>query len=269
MTTTPTYAEQRDEVSADLAQQVPAELLEGFGRIIADQTAVDYAGRAPKEGDPAPDFMLPDQLGRQVSLAGELKQGPVALIFYRGEWCPYCNAMLRTYGLRAAEFTKRGARPVAVSPQTPDHSLTMAEKHSLKFPVLSDEGGEVLGAYGLKYDITSRELYETAGVDLAKYNGDSAWILPAPAVFVVDREGHVRFAYVNGDYTQPRSQTRCSLHSTRSRAETHPRRRKRSPERAYNHQRRTRCMQLPTRTVRYGLGKSSRYWNSPRPRVGA
>src|SRR5712691_1886955 len=121
MTTTPTYAEQRDEVNAALAEQAPAEVLEGFGRIRADQAAVDYAARAPKVGDRAPDFTLPDQLGRQVSLAGELQQGPVVLIFYRGEWCPYYNAMLRTYGLRAADFAARGGRLVAVSPQTPDN----------------------------------------------------------------------------------------------------------------------------------------------------
>ena len=201
-TTTPTFAEQRDGVNAALAEQAPAELLEGFGRIRADQAAVDYAARAPKVGDRAPDFTLQDPLGRQVSLAGELEQGPVVLIFYRGEWCPYCNAMLRIYGLRAADFSQRGARLMAVSPQTPDNSLTMAEKHSLEFPVLTDEGGEVIGTYGLKYNVASREVYETVGVDLAKFNGKGGWILPAPAVFVIDREGIVRFAAVNGDYTQ-------------------------------------------------------------------
>jgi peroxiredoxin len=204
VTTTPSFADQRDEFDAGLAEQAPTELLEGFGRIIAEQAAVDYAGRALKVGDRAPDFTLPDQLGRQVTLAGQLQHGPVVLIFYRGEWCPYCNLMLRTYGLRAAEFSERGARLVAVSPQTPDNSLTMAEKHSLQFPVLSDEGGEVIGTYGLKYDVDgqSRKLYEAVGSDVAKFNGKGGWILPAPAVFVIDRERNVRFVAVNGDYTQ-------------------------------------------------------------------
>ena len=202
MTTAPTYADQRDEVNATLAAQAPPELLEGFGRIIAEQSAVDYAARAPKVGDRAPDFTLPDQLGNRVSLAGELEQGPVVLIFYRGAWCPYCNAMLRTYGLRAAEFSQRGARLVAVSPQTPDNSLTMAERHNLAFPVLSDEGGDVIGTYGLEYDVVARELYVAGGADLATFNGEGNWILPAPALFVVDRAGIVRFVSVNGDHTQ-------------------------------------------------------------------
>jgi peroxiredoxin len=202
VTTTATFAEQRDEVNAALAEQAPAEVLEGFGRIRADQAAVDYAARAPKVGDRAPGFTLQDQLGREVSLAGELEQGPVVLIFYRGEWCPYCNVMLRTYGLRAADFSQRGARLVAVSPQTPDNSLTMAEKHNLEFPVLSDEGGEVIGTYGLKYDVTAHDLYKAGGADLPEFNGTGGWILPAPAVFVIDREGIVRFVSVNGDYTE-------------------------------------------------------------------
>ena len=204
MTTTRSFADQRDELNARLAGQAPAEVLEGFGRIVADQAAVDYAARAPKVGDRAPAFTLPDQLGREVSLAGELQRGPVVLIFYRGAWCPYCNIMLRTYGIRAAEFSHRGARLVAVSPQTPDNSLTMAEKHGLEFPVLSDGGGEVIGAYGLKYDVESRsrDLLQAVGNDVARFNGEGGWILPAPAVFVVDRKGIVRFVRVSGDYTQ-------------------------------------------------------------------
>jgi peroxiredoxin len=202
--TTPTYAQQRDEFNAELVAQTPTEVVEGFGRFVAEQAAVDYAALAPVVGDRAPGFTLPDQLGRQVSLAGELKQGPVVLIFYRGEWCPYCNLMLRTYGSRAAEFSARGARLVAVSPQTPDNSLTMSEKHNLAFPVLSDAGGEVIGAYGLAYDVEghSRDTLQSVGVDLAAFNGKGGWILPAPAVFVIDRTGIIRFAVVEGDYTQ-------------------------------------------------------------------
>ena len=53
----------------------------------------------------------------------------------------------------------------------------------------------------LKYDVTAHELYKAGGADLPKFNGTGGWILPAPAVFVVDREGIVRFVSVNGDYT--------------------------------------------------------------------
>jgi peroxiredoxin len=80
----------------------------------------------------------------------------------------------------------------------------MSEKHSLDFPVLSDEGGDVIGTYGLKYNVDgqSRGRLAAGGIDVAEFNGEGGWILPAPAVFVIDRNAIVRFVGVNGDYTQ-------------------------------------------------------------------
>ncbi|MGW6389968.1 redoxin domain-containing protein [Streptomyces sp. NPDC055103] len=64
------------------------------------------------------------------------------LTFHRGEWCPYCNLRLRSYQQSLGEFQALGAQLIAVSPQTPDHSLSFAEKNELAFSVLSDEGNE-------------------------------------------------------------------------------------------------------------------------------
>jgi peroxiredoxin len=49
---------------------------------------------------------------------------PVVLSFYRGGWCPYCNLELRALQKALPEITRLGARLVAVSPQTPDESLS-------------------------------------------------------------------------------------------------------------------------------------------------
>ncbi|MCB0053446.1 MAG: redoxin domain-containing protein, partial [Caldilinea sp.] len=48
------------------------------------------AGGFLQVGDVAPDFVLPDVLGNAVALGDLRAQGPVALSFYRGAWCPYC-----------------------------------------------------------------------------------------------------------------------------------------------------------------------------------
>jgi peroxiredoxin len=75
------------------------------------------------------------------------------LIFYRGEWCPYCNLQLRTFQNHLDEFAESGAQLVAISPETPDHSLSMAEKNELGFLVLSDVGANVIERYGLRYEV--------------------------------------------------------------------------------------------------------------------
>ena len=204
MTTAPTYGRQRDQLNQSLATQAPAELLNGFATTAEHLDGVDFANRAPQVGDLAPDFALPDQNGKEVYLSALLRNGPVVLIFYRGEWCPYCNLQLRTFQGHLDELSARGAQLVAVSPQTPDHSLSMAERNELGFRVLSDVGAGVIDRYGLRYEVSSemRSLLQTAGNDLGAYNGEAGWVLPAPATFVVATDGEVRYAHVRGDWTE-------------------------------------------------------------------
>jgi len=170
-----------------------------------DAGATEFGARpwsAKAVGDTAPDFELPDARGGSVTLAGLREDGPVVLIFYRGAWCPYCNLQLRAFQAALADIHSAGATLVAISPQTPDNSLTLAEQAELAFPVLSDAGNAVARSYGIVFGFGAddRELHSSIGIDLAASNGDDSWELPAPAVFVVDADGTIRYASVAGDY---------------------------------------------------------------------
>ena len=165
------------------------------------------ANRALGVGDRAPDFALPDATGETVRLSDLLLDGPVVVTFYRGAWCPYCNTQLRDYQQALGSFEATGARLVAISPQVPDSSMSMAERNALAYSVLSDTGGQVSQQYGLifRVDDETRARYEAVGVDLARYNGDdtdAAWALPVPATYVIDPSGIIRAAFVEADYTQ-------------------------------------------------------------------
>jgi peroxiredoxin len=204
MATLPTVSDQLQTLHAQLTEQAPAEILEGFSQSIERLKLTDFASRAPQPGDTAPDLSLPDQKGTLQTLSSLLAEGPVVLIFYRGAWCPYCNVLVGAFGQAAEEFMARHAQLVAVSPQLPDHSLTMAEKHELPFAVLSDVGGQVMDRYGIGYEVDAetQEVLKAVGNDLTKFNGADGWKLPAPAVFLIDRDGTVRFARVDADYRQ-------------------------------------------------------------------
>ena len=97
-----------------------------------------------------------------------------------------------------------GAQLVAVSPQTPDHSLSLAEKNDLGFLVLSDVGANVIERYGLRYDVDAetRALFEAVGNDVGAHNGPGGWVLPAAAAFVIGIDGAVRYANVHGNWTE-------------------------------------------------------------------
>jgi peroxiredoxin len=204
MTIAPTYAQQRDQFNRSMSGQAPVAIIQGFQAEAGKLDALDFASRAPQVGDQAPEFVLPDQSGRAVHLSGLLRHGPVVLIFYRGEWCPYCNLQLRTFQAELPALTERGAQLVAISPQTPDHSLSMAERNELEFVVLSDSTADVIDQYGLRYEVPSelRELLTAAGNDVAAHNGETGWVLPAVGTFVIDPDGHVRYANVRGDWTE-------------------------------------------------------------------
>jgi peroxiredoxin len=162
----------------------------------------DFAAAAPAVGDRAPVFRLPDARGGEVDLSSALAQGPVVLVFYRGAWCPYCNLQLAAHQAALDEIEATGATLIAVSPQTPDASLSFAEKQGLRFPVLSDRGNNVARAYGLVLTVPAATAAKTRelGIDIPAHNGDDSNELPAASTFVIGRDGTVLFASISGDY---------------------------------------------------------------------
>ncbi|MER6843224.1 peroxiredoxin-like family protein [Streptomyces platensis] len=175
-------------------------VMDRAGRELA---ASGLAERALRTGDTAPGFSLPTATGRTVTLDGLLSAGPVVLTFYRGAWCPFCNFALRVLQQRHADITARGAQLVAISPQIPDESLTLTERHSLAFDVLSDVGSDTAKQFGISFDLPDdlAAVYESFGFDLQRVNGGHARTLPVPATYVIDRNATIRWSFLDTDYT--------------------------------------------------------------------
>ena len=81
--------------------------------------------------------------------------------------------------------------------------MSLIEKHSLKFEILSDINNEVARKFGLVFSLAeqTRPLYEKFGIDLSKTQGNKNYELPVPATYVVDENGTIILSYVNIDYT--------------------------------------------------------------------
>jgi len=166
--------------------------------------ASEVAAAAKQSGDRAPDFVLPNVRGGTLRLQDLRAQGPVVLSFYRGSWCPFCNLELNALQQRLPDIRRHGARLIAVSPETPDASLSHAQKLQLEFDVLSDIGNGVAGEYGLIMTEHPhlRPLYRVWGIDLPSANGDATYQLPVPATYVIDRSGLIRAHFVDKNYTR-------------------------------------------------------------------
>jgi len=198
MNSMPSVQQQLDEITASIPEAIGTRIDVGVAEI-------DESGVAPglAVGDTAPNFTLPDAQGEPITLADLLVQGPVVVTFYRGEWCPYCNIQLR--GLQAAlpRLRELDASLVAISPQSADHSLTLAEKNELTYRVLSDLDQEVIRAYRVQFTLAGDLEDLQVNVfqnDPATQNADRTRSLPVPATFVIDRDGTVRAAFVSADW---------------------------------------------------------------------
>jgi peroxiredoxin/YHS domain-containing protein len=194
-------AEKLSAKQAEFAGKMRAETSALYERGIKDVGASGVLEGALRVGAAAPDFTLPDANGQSVTLSALLAKGPVVLTWYRGGWCPYCNIQLQEYQRDLSDFQSTGAQLVAISPQTPDNSLSTKEKNSLQFHVLSDAGSTVAKRYGVAYTLPEELTKSFKGkLDLAAINGDASNQLPITATYVIDPKGVITWAFVSEDY---------------------------------------------------------------------
>jgi peroxiredoxin len=193
---------QLQSVTEEFKRQVPSEV---FDTMVAAIDALAGSGAfedALKPGDRMPGFELPDSIGHPVRSQDLLARGPLLLTFYRGDWCPYCNLALRALHDELPAIAASGTTLVAVSPQTPDFSLTTRQKLMLDFPVLSDARNLLARQFGIVFTLAEqlRPLYAGFGIDITRYNGDGSFELPVPATYLVGTNGIISQRYLDIDF---------------------------------------------------------------------
>lgn len=199
----PSYTEGLQELRSNLAGMLPQESLKVFDND-AEQLKDAFVNILKiKTGDKAPDFTLSNAVGENINLYDRLKSNRVVLVFYRGTWCPYCNLALSHYQSILKEIKSRGAELIAISPQTPDESLSFKEKNNLDFEVLSDNGNLVAQLYSTVFKNAEAPLQEMSklGFDFDSFYGNDSKEIPVPAAFIIEQDGIISLAKTEGgDY---------------------------------------------------------------------
>ena len=199
-----TIAEQANEITTAAAKQLPSEVVAAFTSDVVALAAASIPAGAVSVGDPIAPFALPDATGQTRTLDELTADGPAVVVFYRGGWCPYCNVTLRTYEQQLLpQLGEFSARLVAISPETPDASLSTREKAELTYTVLSDAGAQVASALGITWQPseTGLEAQRQLGLDIRTTRADQSTILPMPTVLIIDRDHVAQFVDIHPDYT--------------------------------------------------------------------
>ena len=198
-----TFSEKVAELAEQLAGVAPPEVLEVFA---ADQRELQAAGVPASVAVPGTRFPIAELIGADgtsVSSADVLAGAPTVVVFYRGAWCPYCNIALRVYEQDLVPALEaRGVRLVAISPQSPDGSVSMQQANELSFAVLSDPGNRIAAALGIVIAPSdeAQAAQKQLGLDLAAVNADGTVALPMPTVAIVDAESVLRWIDVHPNY---------------------------------------------------------------------
>ena len=205
------FVECRD-MDASLADRLQAfaDAVRDMGEVF--QTSVDalvarlreheVGERAPKPGDPMPNFVLPDQRGHLLRLEELLKHGPAAVVFHRGQWCPYCRINTKALSEAQDQVAAVGGQIVAIMPDREHYTSALRENSGATFPILTDFENGYAMSLNLAFWVGAemQAMMCQAGWDVAPSQGSDTWLLPIPATFVVGTDGLVKERFVDPDY---------------------------------------------------------------------
>lgn len=193
---------QIEQLNHELSSQLPQDILNAFGSSVEDLKTKNIEDNSIQVGQKMPEFLLPNAYGEKIHFTQILKKGKMILAFYRGSWCPYCNLELKFLQDNLLRIQEKNAVLVAISPQNPDHSLTMVEKNNLEFEALTDHNNDFAKKLGIVFQLQDFVLpyYQNLGIDLSLFNNNKENTLPVPAVFVVDENSKIIFKFLDVNY---------------------------------------------------------------------
>jgi len=153
-------------------------------------------------GDKAPAFTAKDNKGQAFTLEQQLKKGEVVLIFYRGQWCPYCNKQLSGLNDSLQLIASKGAALVAVTPETIENVGKTIGKTKASFSIISDANLSIMKSYQVAFEVdqATQDKYKKYGIDFSVANGNNGANLPVPATYIIGKNGRIKYVFFNPDY---------------------------------------------------------------------
>lgn len=156
-----------------------------------------------KVGYPIPDVVLHDADGVEFKLRENVAEKPAVLIFYRGGWCPFCTKHLMALIKIKDKLAESGYQILAISPNQPAKIKETPNREKLGYTLISDSDMTAAKAFRISFQVPDElvsKYKDKHQIDLEAASGKTHHLLPHPAVFVVSKDGVIRFAHVNPDY---------------------------------------------------------------------
>jgi peroxiredoxin len=145
---------------------------------------------ALKVGSPLPDFQLETLDGHTVS-SESFKARPHLLLFYRGNWCPFCTAQIEELATAYKRLEKSGVNVVLISPQSIKHNQSLAARFDIPMVFLRDRDNSAAKQLGIVHKWGT-----PMGLQLLGYESDSV----LPTIILTDSKGQITFSDQTDNY---------------------------------------------------------------------
>lgn len=155
-------------------------------------------------GDTAPNFLALDQNENRVSLKDRLKEDPVIIVFYRGEWCPHCNRHMSQIQDSLSMILDAGASVIAITPEKGEKIEKTVSKTGASFSIVYDENHRIMDKYNVTFKLSGwkRFIYGFARININKASGNKDSALPVPATYIIAQDGTIFASHFNEDYSE-------------------------------------------------------------------
>jgi peroxiredoxin len=154
-------------------------------------------------GETAPLITGKDQNGKSINSSEILKDSQILLIFYRGNWCPYCKKHLSSLETHLKELQDKGVFVIVVSPEKIEKTQETANEYNNDFSIIHDVGNRIMTAYKVVFTVNQQSVpkyYEKITEKINEYNEDNNNVLPVPATYLIDQSGKISYVHYDPDY---------------------------------------------------------------------
>lgn len=154
-----------------------------------------------KKGEFAPLIKGVDQFNTVISSSEILKDKKILLLFYRGNWCPYCKKHLASLQDNLEEFTKKGVYVIVVTPEKIEKVKQTTKKFKSTFSIIHDVDNKIMNDYKVAFDVNKENVpnyFEFTLKKVRDYNESD--VLPVPATYLIDTNHKISYVHYDPDY---------------------------------------------------------------------
>lgn len=154
-------------------------------------------------GEKAPKIIGKDQFGNAINSYDLNKSKKILVIFYRGNWCPYCNKHIKSLNNHLEALEQKGLKVILITPESDLKIIETAKKVKPSISILHDKNDELMKKYKVAFNVTKENVPKYFEFTLNKvkaYNDENDLVLPVPATYLIGKNHLIEYVQYNPDY---------------------------------------------------------------------